>query len=300
MPTLAALCEQGYRPALVVSQPARPKGRGRRLHDPPVVRWAREQGLEIVQPDDVRSAEFLRSLREIEPSLAVVVAFGQIFSRTLLELPERGCINLHASLLPRYRGAAPIQAALMAGERRTGVTTMLMDEGLDTGPTLLQQEVDIHPDETAGELAARLASHGARLMVRTLQQLGQGALEPQPQDEALASSARRLRRRDGIIDWCRSATQIYNLLRAMTPWPGVSTTLRGQPLKVLWGQPVAVEIGEDGPPGSLLGLDRGRLIVRCGGHSAFGIERLQRPGRKRVSAADFSHGERLESGERFG
>lgn len=262
--------------------------------------WAREHGIEVIQPEDVRTEEFLRQVQEFEPGVAVVVAFGQIFPGNLLEVPGHGCINLHASLLPRYRGAAPIQAAIIGGERRTGVTTMLMDEGLDTGPILLQEEVVITPDETAGELAERLANRGADLVIRTVEGLEQGVLKPRPQNEADATLAPRLRRRDGVIEWSQSAKKLYNLLRGLTPWPGLSTMLRDQPLKVLWGRPVEMETGESEPPGSFLGLCQERLVIRCGGDSAFGIARLQRPGRKPVSAVDFSHGERLEIGERFG
>lgn len=300
VPTLVALCRHSRQPVLVVTQPSRPSGRGRRLQEPPVASWAREQGIEVLQPENVRAEDFLRRLQKLDPSLAVVVAFGQIFPRALLELPAHGCINLHASLLPRYRGAAPIQAALIGGERRTGVTTMRMDEGLDTGPILLQEEVDITPDETAGELAERLASRGADLVIRTLEGLEQGVVKPRPQNDADATLARRLRRSDGIIDWSQSATMLYDLLRGVTPWPGLSTTLRGQPLKVLWGRPVAMDVAADVPPGSFLGLRQERLVIRCGDATAFGIERLQRPGRKPVSAVDFSHGERLESGELLG
>src|SRR5215207_4878892 len=182
VPTLAALVEAGRSPVAVVTQPARPMGRGLKLADPPVAAWARERGFEVIQPLKVRDPTFLAQAAELDPAVAVVVAFGQIFPTVLLRLPKHGCVNLHASLLPRWRGAAPIQAAIAAGDPRTGVTTMLMEEGLDTGPMLLREETEIGPGETAGELSLRLADMGGRLMVRTLEAMERGELVPQLQD----------------------------------------------------------------------------------------------------------------------
>jgi len=285
---------------LVVTQPARPSGRGRSVRQPPVAEWAEARSLNVLQPSDVREPEFLDRLAVHSPTTAVVVAFGQIFPKALLQLPVRGCINVHASLLPRYRGAAPIQAAIIAGEQTTGVTTMLMEEGLDTGPILLQRELDIGQNETAGELAARLSEAGAELLLTTLEVRDQGRLEPRPQQDSEATLAPRLRRRDGIIDWNLEAVDIFNLMRGLTPWPGVSSSLRGQPVKVLWGRPVEGAEVEGSDPGTILGNRDDRLLVSCGRHSVFGIERLQRAGRKPLPASAFANGERLEAGERFG
>lgn len=298
VPTLAALVESGRVPLRVVTQPARPAGRGRQLQDPPVARWARERGLPVLQPEKVRDPAFLGELRPLGPAVAVVVAFGQIFPRSLLELPRHGCVNLHASLLPRYRGASPIQAAVAAGETRTGVTTMLMEEGLDTGPILLQEETEIGPAETAGELAGRLAEIGARLVVRTLEELEKGALAPRPQDPALATYAPRLTRESGRVDWSLGARELFNRLRAFTPWPGLTAELRGEPVKIVWAEPLEGEAA-GGEPGTFLGLRDGLLAVACGGGGALGVRELQRPGRKPLQAADFLNGERLRVGEKL-
>lgn len=270
------------------------------MAQPPVAEWAAAQGLTIAQPESVRDPDFLTYLETFDATTMVVVAFGQIFPKRLLATPSQGCINVHASLLPRYRGAAPIQAAIIAGDRVTGVTTMLMDEGLDTGPILLQQQVEIGREETAGELAERLSVAGAELLVETLETRDASGIEPQDQDHAAATVARRLDRRDGLIDWDLEADRIFNLLRGLTPWPGVSTTLRDRPLKILWGRPVDRSGLGESAAGSILGLVEGRLAVACGKGSVFGIERLQKPGRKPLTADAFVHGQPLEPGERLG
>src|SRR4051794_6280759 len=265
VPTLAALVAAGRAPALVVTQPARPAGRGQRLQDPPVARWAREHGLPVAMPERVRDPAFLEAAAALAPDVAVVVAFGQIFPRALLDLPRHGCVNLHASLLPRWRGASPIQAAVAAGDARTGVSTMLMEAGLDTGPILLEEATEIGPRETARELARRLAETGGGLMVRTLQVLERGTLAPRPQPPEGATYAPRLPRESGRIDWSLPALEIHHRLRAYTPWPGLTAELRGAPVKivaaeVLDGNLSAVSTGVDaGGPGTYLGLRDGLL-----------------------------------------
>jgi methionyl-tRNA formyltransferase len=301
VPALAALCAAGLEPVEVVSQPARPAGRGRRLQDPPVVEWARAHGLPVSQPESVREPAFVEQMRRLDPWVAVVVAFGQIFPQAVLEIPERGCINLHASLLPRYRGAAPIQAAIIDGRTSTGVTTMQMDEGLDSGPILMQERVDIGPRETAGELAERLAEIGAQLMVRTLRGLASGELQATPQAHAEASLAPRLRKSDGELDWRHSATRLFNRIRGVTPWPGAFTLLRQRPLKVLSATVEETEVAGSGClPGTYLGLVDGRMAVSCGERSVLGLQRLQRPGKKPLDASLFVNGEAVEAGDRFG
>ena len=297
VPTLAALVEAGRLPVCVVTQPARPVGRGQRLQDPPVAAWARGRGLPVTQPEKVRDPGFLAGMKALAPDVAVVVAFGQIFPRDLLALPRLGCVNVHASLLPRWRGAAPIQAAIASGDARTGVTTMLMEAGLDTGPMLLDEETEIGPEETAEELSRRLAEMGGRLLVRTLERLERGDLEPRPQDPAAATYAPRLTREDGRVDWTRPARGIADRLRAFTPWPGQSAALRGEPVKL-----VRVEVlqeSTDAVPGTFLGMRDGRLAVACGEGSVLGLAELQRPGRKPLKGADFANGERLRTGELF-
>lgn len=301
VPTLAALVAAGRVPLRVVTQPARPAGRGRHPQDPPVARWAREHGLPVLQPEKVRAPEFLEEMRALGLDAAVVIAFGQIFPRALLGLPRHGCINVHASLLPKYRGASPIQAALAAGEARTGVTTMRMEEGLDTGPILLEAETEIGPEETADGLSARLAVMGGRLAVETLDRLERGDLEARPQPAEGASYAPRLTREAGAVDWSLPARGIADRLRAYTPWPGLTATLRGAPVKLVRARPL--EAGAEGvepaAPGTVLGLEDGALAVACGGGTVLGIEELQRPGKKPLPAAAFVNGERLRPDEGF-
>ncbi|HEX5760813.1 MAG TPA: methionyl-tRNA formyltransferase, partial [Thermoanaerobaculia bacterium] len=281
-------------------RPPRPAGRGQRLEEPPVARRARALGLPLLQPERVRAEPFLAALAALRPDAAVVVAFGQLFPRALLDLPAHGCINLHASLLPRWRGAAPIQAAIAAGDRVTGVTTMRMEEGLDTGPLLLREEVAIEADETAGELAARLARRGAELLVRTLDGLAAGTLVPRPQREEEATYAPRLTRASGRADWSLAAEALADRLRAFTPWPGLWATLRGAPVKLVAARAVAAAAAPREPfEGTVLGLAGGRLEVLCGGGTVLGVETLQRPGRRPLPAPAFANGERLRAGERF-
>ena len=311
VPTLAALVDAGRAPVRVVTQPPRPVGWGGRQRQPPVARWATGHGLAVLQPERVRSPDFLAELRPLAPAIAVVVAFGQIFPRELLGLPAHGCLNLHASLLPLYRGAAPIQAAIAAGDERTGVTVMQMEEGLDSGPIVLQEELPIGPRETAGELAERLAAAGARLMVAALDRLEREApapLVPRPQDGARATLAPRLSRDSGRADWTLPAARLGDRLRAYTPWPGLTAELRGAPVKLLRAAPLdspppppAAAPATQAPaePGTVLGLVGTGLAVATGGGTALAIDELQRPGRKPQRAADFVNGERLRPGERF-
>ena len=298
VPILAALVEAGRVPLRVVTQPARPVGRGRKPQDPPVAAWARERGIEVIQPERVRNPSFLDQVRFLDPDVAVVVAFGQIFPQALLELPRHGCINLHASLLPRWRGASPIQAAVAAGDQRTGVATMLMDVGLDTGPILLEEETEIGPDETADGLSRRLADIGGRLMVRTLDLLDRGELTPRPQAEEGVTYAPRLTRESGRADWSLTAREMHDRLRAYTPWPGLTAGLRGEPVKIVAAR-VLDGPAEGAAPGSLLGLRDGHLAVACGGGTVLGLAELQRPGKRALRAADFVNGERLRAGESF-
>ena len=315
VPALRAMVGAGYAPHAVITRPARPVGRGYRLQDPPVAAWARAHGLEVRQPEKVNVRSFRAALAQAAPDVAVVVAFGQIFRRRLLALPRHGCLNLHASLLPGYRGAAPIQAAIAAGETVTGVTTMVMDEGLDTGPMLLRAELEIGPAETAPELAGRLAARGAALMVETLRAVERGGLVPRQQDHDRASYAPQLTKADGIVDWRRPAVEIYNRLRAYTPWPGQWARLRGKRVKLISASPLAERA--EGLPGTVRKLrqpspgggptERRRaegqaevvLPVVCGGGTLLGLRRVQLAGKKPVTAADFANGERLRPGERF-
>ncbi len=310
VPSLAALDAAGRRPVVVVSQPARRAGRGSRVVEPPVARWALAHEVDLLQPVRLLDGEFLGRIRALDLDLAVVVAYGRILPRALLELPSRGCLNVHASLLPAYRGASPIQSAIANREEVTGVTTMVMEEGLDTGPILLSEEVAIGPCETAGELTPRLAAVGARLLVRTLDGLEAGEVEPRPQSEDAASHAPMLRSEDGVVDWTREASAIAGRVRAYEPWPGSRTRLRGEAIRILEVRPLAAFARPDGldarddRPGAFLGCLQveglGRAaVVRCGGPSALVLVRVQRPGRRPIGGVDFANGLRLAAGERF-
>jgi len=299
VPTLEALVEAGMAPLRVITQPAKPAGRGKKPQEPPVAQWARQHDLEVEQPAQVKDEEFLDRLRSLKPDVAVVVAFGQIFPPELLELPAKGCVNLHASLLPKYRGASPIQAAIAEGEKKTGVSIMRMEEELDAGPILMQEELEIRPLETTGELAPRLAALGAGLMVETLKKLSGSKLKTKKQRDEQATYAMRLTKEDGKANWALTAEELFNRLRAYTPWPGMQAHLRGRPVKLVWGVPMTWEQVPSGSAGTYVGMRQGRLAILCGNDTLLGLERLQRPGKKVLSAADFANGERLTVGERF-
>lgn len=295
LPTLEALWSSAYRPLRIVSQPPRRAGRGRKPTDPPVARWATAHDVGVVQPRKVGAPCFVDWLAALTPDVAIVVAFGQIFPQRLLEVPRCGCINLHASLLPKYRGAAPIQAAIAAGERETGVTTMLMEAGLDSGPILLQRRTAIAAEETAPELAARLAEMGARLVVDTLEGLEHGSVHPRPQDDEAATYAPRLVKEDGWVDWTLSAEQIERLSRALQPWPGLTCLCRGEPLKIHRVRRLERDAGVHAEPGTFLGVENRALAVATG-DGVLGLIEVQRPGKKVLGALDFEHGEQLERG----
>jgi len=299
VPSLEALVGAGRTPVLVVSQPARPAGRGRKRVEPPVADWAREHGLEVVQPASVSAPEFVEHVAAMAPDLAVVAAYGQIFPAELLALPRRGCLNVHASLLPKYRGASPIQAAIRDGNSVTGVTIMQMEEELDAGPILLQEKLSIGPRENTGALTVRLAELGARLLQDAIAGLEAGTLEPRKQRDGDATYARRLRREHGKLDWNLTASDIYNRLRAYTPWPGLYTLYRGKEVKILHASAIEWEMVPFGISGTFLGMRQGRLAILSGGGTILGVESLQRPGRSPVRGSEFLNGERLRVGERF-
>ena len=302
VPTLQALASAGdFRIRLAVTQPDRPAGRGMEVSAPPVKRVAQELGLPVVQPDKIKNnAEFRAQLEAIAPRAIVVVGYGRIIPQWMIDLPPLGNINLHGSLLPKYRGAAPVQWAIAMGETQTGVTSMRIDAGLDTGDILAQREIAIGPLDTAETLGPRLAALGAPLMVETLRGLDQGRITPRPQDHSQASLAPILKKEDGLIDWSRSAAEIANRLRGFQPWPGAHTTFRGKALN-LWqaapahfGQGVAAAV-----PGQIQAAGDW-LFAGCGGGTLLKIEILQPEGKKRMSARDFMNGYRPNAGERLG
>jgi methionyl-tRNA formyltransferase len=263
----------------------------------PVKEAALEAGLHTYQPEKIRSDAAYDFFTRLVPDVVVIIAYGQIIPARLLEIPRLGWINVHASLLPRYRGAAPVNWAILNGETRTGLTTMRIDPGLDTGPTLLRWETEIGPEETAPQLARRLAEAGAPLIVETLRKLERGEISPAPQDHTQATHAPPLKKEDGKIDWSQAAQQIYNRIRGLDPWPGAFTSFRGQ-LCHISGQPREGAASSD-PPGTI-SASGSDLSVTCGGGSSLRIEAVQLEGRKRVTAREFLNGARLESGERFG
>ncbi|NLY56432.1 MAG: methionyl-tRNA formyltransferase [Firmicutes bacterium] len=296
VPTLLALAASEHEISYVVTQPDRPKGRGYRVIAPPVKEAALQLGLPVLQPDKL--AEIKAELVQAQPEAIVVVAFGQKIPGWLLELPRWGCINLHPSLLPKYRGAAPIQAALLNGDQVTGVTTMLMDEGWDTGDILLQEDVPILPGETAGELHDRLRELGARLVLQTLTALEKGDISPRPQDDALATYAPKLSKEAAQIDWSASAETIVNLVRANNPWPVAWTTVDGEVLKV-WR---AEQMGEDHAgttAGTVIAVAADGIIVQTGSGQVK-LRELQKSGGKRMDAASFVRGNPIQVGTILG
>lgn len=302
VPTLRELLANAeFAVEAVVTQPDRPRGRGQRVSASPVKEVATEAGARIYQPESVKSDEARDFFAQIKPDCAVIIAYGQIIPRRLLEIPRLGWMNLHGSLLPKYRGAAPIAWAIINGESKTGLTTMRLDPGLDTGPILLQQEIAIGSDETAPELARRMAESGAPLVAESLIKLERGEIAPIPQDSMQASYAPILTKEQGRIDWAQPAVQIYNRIRGLAPWPGAFTTFRGR-LCHVWGGPSAssTTIGAAaGPePGTL--IVGGTIEVICGQGTRLDLEAVQIEGRKRISAREFVNGARLGSGERFG
>ena len=296
VPTLEKLVEAGFHIQLVVTQPDRPKGRGLELIASPVKQRALNLDLAIVQPESIKNNdEFRAQLTGLKPDAIIVVGYGRIIPQWMLDLPPLGNINLHASLLPKYRGAAPIQWAIARGESVTGVTTMRLDAGLDTGDILLQREIPVATNDTAETLSPKLAAAGAELTVETLRELRGGKLHPRKQDNSQASLAPILKKEDGLIDFTSTATEILNRVRGFQPWPGAYSKFRGKNLQV-WQ---AVTLDRALPPAELT-LDDDHLIVGCGQGTSLELLELQLEGKKRTSAADFIRGYRPLPGERLG
>jgi methionyl-tRNA formyltransferase len=294
------LAQRDFQIEAVITQPDRPRGRGHEVAESAVKQEAAGAGIPVYQPEKVRAPEVQQLLERLAPDAVIIIAYGQIIPARLLPLPKFGWINLHASLLPKYRGAAPINWAIANGETRTGVTSMRIDAGMDTGDMLLRREISIGERETAPELAARLAELGAPLISETLRGLEAGSLPPQPQNHAEATLAPILKREDGRIDWKRPATQIYNRMRGFAPWPGAFTTFRGQ-LCHLWGEPVSNKEREKaaaGSPGALAHAS-GAVWVACGDSTVLSITSVRLEGRKQISAAEFVNGLRLKTDDRF-
>ncbi|HOC42430.1 MAG TPA: methionyl-tRNA formyltransferase [Thermoanaerobaculales bacterium] len=300
VPSLERLVASRHEVVRVVSRPDKPVGRQQVVTPPAVVEAALRHGIAAWQPASLKSEQAAAELTALAADAAVVVAYGRLIPEGLLAIPRHGFVNLHPSLLPRHRGPSPIQWALVCGDRRTGVTTMLLDKGLDTGPILLQRRVEIDPRDTAELLAPRLAELGAELLVETLDRLEAGSLTPRPQPEDGANLTPMLRREFGKVDWSMPARQLVNRLRGFTPWPGLYTAYRGSRLKVFGLEEVVPPPAGDEHPGSVLAADAAGVMVRCGRGSAARITEMQREGRRRLPADAFQIGERVSRGERFG
>ncbi len=296
VPTLERIVQAGHRVLAVFTQPDRPKGRGGELAASPVKETALRFSLPVHQPERIRRPEPVEQLKQMQPDAMVVVGYGQIIPQSIIDIPRHGIINVHASLLPKYRGAAPIQWAIANGEASSGVTTMRIDAGLDTGDMLLKWETPIGPEENAIELGQRMAQAGADLLVETLAGIDSGTIRPEAQDNLQASLAPILKKEDGEVDWNWPARKIFNRARGFLPWPGAYSYFRGQIFHI-WKARVADEPGE-GAPGRLTPLKK-RLLVSSGEGSALELLEVQIEGRKRMPAEAFLNGHRLDENERF-
>lgn len=296
VPALEALVEAGHRIHLVVTQPDRPKGRGLELVASPVKESARKLNLSIAQPDRIKTNDQFRAqLTALKPDAIIVVGYGRIIPPWMLDLPPLGNINLHASLLPKYRGAAPIQWAIANGETVTGNTTMRIDAGLDTGDILLQQQLPIAQEDTAETIAPALATMGATLLVETLRRLEAGTIQPRKQDDQQSSLAPILKKEDGAVDFSRPASEIYNRLRGFQPWPGAYTKFRGKNLQIWKAHP-----SETSAPTGELSVNANRLLAGCGHNTSLELVEIQLEGKKRTSARDFVQGYHPRAGEILG
>lgn len=297
VPSLRALLDAGAPILLVVTQPDRPRGRGRRVVSSPVKQLAQEKGLPVYQPEKVRSPEAVERIAAQESACIVVVAYGQLLPTEILEMPPLGAVNVHASLLPKYRGSAPIHWALIRGEMETGVTTMLMDAGMDTGDILLQRKAVIQPEETAGSLHERLAEAGARVLVETLDLLKRGALEARAQDNSQATYAPMLAKEDGRVDWRQDAKRICCHIRGLDPWPGGFTYWQGKRLKIFGCR--ALPVSSTAEPGTVIAAADNGLQVAAG-KGAVLIETLQLEGGRPLAVTDFLRGHQLQVEDKLG
>jgi methionyl-tRNA formyltransferase len=301
IPPFEELLDSGHDVVALVTQPDRQKGRGKALAPPPLKPVAERRGVPILQPRRVRDEEARAALRRLTPSLQVVVAFGQILPRSVIDIAPRGTVNVHASLLPKLRGAAPIQWAIANGETTTGVSTMLIDEGLDTGPVLLQRKLTIGPSETAADLEPRLARLGADVLAETVRGLADGLLEATPQDHERATLAPLLKKEDGRLDWTRSAHDLECRIRGFQPWPGAFTSLGGRMLKVRRTRAAPPSTaGAGDAPGTIVALGADGVVVACGGDTRLALLEVQPESRRTMDAAAFAAGARLRLGDRLG
>lgn len=299
VPSLEQLIADGHAVAAVFTQPDKPAGRGKHLHVPAVKQLALESGITVHQPAKIKTNEEVRAIFEaVSADACVVAAYGKILPEWLLAIPRLGCVNVHASLLPKYRGAAPINWAIANGERETGVTIMQMDAGMDTGPMLAKVAIPIGDEETAPELSLRLARAGADVLSETVSRIARGEIRPAPQASDEASYAPMLKREDGLIDWRLTAREITNRVRAFQPWPGSYTSFRGSKL-ILWRARSISQAGSQKDAGTILSIDDTAMTIACAGASAMRIEEIQVEGKRRMSAREFANGARLKVGDKL-
>ena len=296
LPTLKTLYKEGYELMCVVTTPDKPKGRGLKITPPPVKEWAREHSLRVFQPDNLKKEEVIQFLRHLAPQVIVVVAYGKILPGEILKLPPLGCINLHPSLLPELRGPGAIPWSILLGKEYTGVTTILMDEGIDTGDILLQEKERIYPEDTAETLGERLACRGAKLVLKTLKLIQEKRIQPKPQ-KGEVSYAPLLKKEDGRIDWSKKASDIHNLIRALNPWPSAFTFYEGTRIKIYRSSPFPQE-KPSSPPGTIEEVSKEGVGVSTGG-GVLKLLELQREGKKRMGVEEFLRGFPLKPGTRF-
>ena len=294
--TLEAILAAGHEVVGVFTQPDKPKGRGKNMQFPPVKETALAHGLPVYQPEKIREASFVDTLRKMEPEVIVVVAFGQILTKEILDMPKYGCINVHASLLPKYRGSAPIQWAVINGEKESGVTTMLMNEGIDTGDMLKKAVVHLDEKETGGSLFDKLADEGAKLLVETLKDLEQGTITRTPQQEEEATHVKMLDKKMGLIDFSKSAVEIERLIRGLNPWPSAYTGYKGKTLKI-WDADV-VDKEMDGEVGQVVEVSKHELFIKTG-KGLLSLQEVQLEGKKRMDIDAFLRGNAVEVGTKL-
>ena len=301
VPSLQALLDRGEDVVCVVTQPDRPKGRGRKIMEPPVKELALRASIPVLQPESVKGQDFLAELRTYDPDIIALTAYGKILPESIINLPPLGTINVHGSLLPKYRGAAPIQWALINGETETGITIMQMDKGMDTGDILLQKKLPIGPEDTAGSLSVQMARLGGQALVEALDLLRLDRLKPTRQDDSLASFAPLLKKEDGLVDWSRSAAQISCQVRGLDPWPTTYTTLSGKRLRLFSPEVADRDLCRDTPaePGRVCAADRQGLLVATGSGCLL-IKELQAEGSKRMTVEAFLSGRSIEPGTFLG
>jgi methionyl-tRNA formyltransferase len=297
--SLEALTQQSdFAVLAVVTQPDRPRGRDLKLQPSPVKQAALRLQLPVLQPERARNEDFIQQLRQLQPDLIVVAAYGQILPKAILELPRFGCLNVHTSLLPKYRGAAPIQWAILDGQPETGVTIMKMDAGLDTGDILTEQRTPIHPEDNSQTLHDRLAKLGAELLVQTIRDYTAGKITPRPQPTEGVTYARKISKEDGLLDWNQPARVLWNRIRAFTPWPGAFTHLPAEPRPLLlkiWQVEITDQLGQ---PGEILHADKTGIVIACR-EQALKVLTLQREGGRRMTAQEFLTGHALKSGQKL-